>query len=77
MDFYHDNENQDYRVTSIIMEEILIFIGITINKKELRFLDERLKSRVYKYKNKEDLEKKIIELVKQDLERNKEALENE
>lgn len=59
------------------MEEILIFIGITINKKELRFLDERLKSRVYKYKNKEDLEKKIIELVKQDLERNKEALENE
>ena len=77
VDFYHDNENQDYRVTSIIMEEILIFIGITINKKELRFLDERLKSRVYKYKNKEDLEKKIIELVKQDLERNKEALENE
>lgn len=59
------------------MEEILIFIGITINKKELRFLDERLKSRVYKYKNKEDLEDKIIELVKQDLERNKEALENE
>ncbi|MEI3355566.1 MAG: hypothetical protein V8R81_00500 [Clostridia bacterium] len=59
------------------MEEILIFIGITINKKELRFLDERLKSRVYKYKNKEDLENKIIELVKQDLERNKEALENE
>lgn len=59
------------------MEEILIFIGITINKKELRFLDERLKSRVYKYKNKEDLEKKIIELVKQDLEKNKEALENE
>ena len=34
------------------MEEILIFIGITINKKELRFLDERLQSRVYKYKNK-------------------------
>lgn len=59
------------------MEEILIFIGITINKKELRFLDERLQSKVYKYKNKEDLEKKIIELVKQDLERNKEALENE
>jgi len=59
------------------MEEILIFIGITINKKELRFLDERLQSKVYKYKNKEDLENKIIELVKQDLERNKEALENE
>lgn len=59
------------------MEEILIFIGITINKKELRFLDERLQSKVYKYKNKEDLENKIIELVKQDLERNKETLENE
>lgn len=59
------------------MEEILIFIGITINKKKLRFLDERLQSKVYKYKNKEDLENKIIELVKQDLERNKEALENE
>ena len=29
------------------------------------------------YKNKEDLEKKIIKLLKQDLERNKEALENE
>lgn len=59
------------------MEEIVIFIGVSINKKEVRFLDERLKSKVFKYKNKEDLEKKIIKLVKQDLERNKEALENE
>lgn len=59
------------------MEEIVIFIGVSINKKEVRFLDERLKSKVFKYKNKEDLEKKIIKLLKQDLERNKEALENE
>ena len=59
------------------MEEIVIFIGVSINKKEVRFLDERLKSKVFKYKNKEDLENKIIKLLKQDLERNKEALENE
>lgn len=59
------------------MEEIVIFIGVSINKKEVRFLDERLKSKVFKYKNKDDLEKKIIKLLKQDLERNKEALENE
>ena len=59
------------------MEEIVIFIGVSINKKEVRFLDEILKSKVFKYKNKEDLEKKIIKLLKQDLERNKEALENE
>lgn len=59
------------------MEEIVIFIGVSINKKEVRFLDERLKSKVFKYKNKKDLEKKIIKLLKQDLERNKEALENE
>ena len=59
------------------MEEIVIFIRVSINKKEVRFLDERLKSKVFKYKNKEDLEKKIIKLLKQDLERNKEALENE
>lgn len=59
------------------MKEIIIFIGVNINKKELRFLNGGLKSKVFKYKNKEDLEKKIIKLVKQDLERNKEALDNE
>ena len=61
----------------MVARSISKYQQITINKKELRFLDERLQSKVYKYKNKEDLENKIIELVKQDLERNKEALENE
>lgn len=60
------------------MDEILMFIGISKSKKEARFLDERLKkSRVVKFKNKEDLEKKIIKFIKQDLERNKEDLDNE
>ena len=44
------------------MDEILMFIGI---------------SKVFKYKNKKDLEDKLIKFVKQDLDRNKEELDNE
>ena len=58
------------------MDEILMFIGISKSKKEVRLLDERLKSKVFKYKNK-DLEDKLIKFVKQDLDRNKEELDNE
>ena len=36
------------------MDEILMFIGISKSKKEVRLLDERLKSKVFKYKNKKD-----------------------
>ena len=32
------------------MDEILMFIGISKSKKEVRLLDERLKSKVFKYK---------------------------
>lgn len=32
------------------MDEILMFIGISKSKKKLDFLDERLKSKVFKYK---------------------------
>ena len=53
------------------MDEILMFIGISKSKKEVRLLDERLKSKVFKYKNKKDLEDKLIKFVKQDLDRNK------
>ena len=59
------------------MDEILIFIWISKSKKEVRLLDERLKSKVFKYKNKKDLEDKLIKFVKQDLDRNKEELDNE
>ena len=31
------------------MSEILIFLGINTSKKEVRFLDERLKSKIFKY----------------------------
>ena len=54
-----------------------MFIGISKSKKEVRLLDERLKSKVFKYKNKKDLEDKLIKFVKQDLDRNKEELDNE
>ena len=57
------------------MDEILMFIGISKSKKEVRLLDERLKSKVFK--NKKDLEDKLIKFVKQDLDRNKEELDNE
>ena len=41
------------------MSEILIFLGISTSKKEVRFLDERLKSKIFKYKDKKDLEKSM------------------
>lgn len=56
------------------MHEILMFIGINKSKKEVIFLDERVKNRITKYKNKEDLEKKIIRFVKTNLKRNEEEL---
>ena len=59
------------------MDEILMFIGISKSKKEVRLLDEMLKIKVFKYKNKKDLEDKLIKFVKQDLDRNKEELDNE
>lgn len=56
------------------MQEILMFIGINKSKKEVIFLDERVKNRITKYKNKDDLEKKIIRFVKTNLKRNEEEL---
>ena len=41
------------------MDEILMFIGISKSKKEVRLLDERLKSKVFKYKNKKRVRKKF------------------
>ena len=59
------------------MSEILIFIGISTSKKEVRFLDEKLKSKIFKYKNKNDLENKVINLIKNNFEKHKEDFENE
>ena len=59
------------------MSEILIFIGISTSKKEVRFLDEKLKSKIFKYKNKNDLENKVINLIKDNFDKNKEDFENE
>ena len=59
------------------MSEILIFIGISTSKKEVRFLDERLKSKIFKYKDKKDLENKVINLIKDNFEKYKEDFENE
>lgn len=53
------------------MSEILIFIGISTSKKEVRFLDEKLKSKIFKYKNKNDLENKVINLIKDNFDKNK------
>lgn len=59
------------------MSEILIFIGISTSKKEGRFLDEKLKSKIFKYKNKSDVENKVINLIKDNFEKHKEDFENE
>lgn len=59
------------------MSEILIFLGISTSKKEVRFLDERLKSKIFKYKDKKDLENKVINLIKDNFEKYKEDFENE
>lgn len=59
------------------MSEILIFLGISTSKKEVRFLDERLKSKIFKYKDKKDLENKVINLIKDNFEKHKEDFENE
>lgn len=59
------------------MSKILIFLGINTSKKEVRFLDERLKSKIFKYKNKNDLENKVINLIKNNFEKHKEDFENE
>lgn len=59
------------------MSEILIFIGISTSKKEVRFLDEKLKSKIFKYKNKNDLENKVINLIKDNFDKNKEDFDNE
>ena len=59
------------------MREILIFLVINTSKKEVRFLDERLKSKIFKYKDKKDLENKVINLIKDNFEKHKEDFENE
>ena len=59
------------------MSGILIFLGISTSKKEVRFLDERLKSKIFKYKDKKDLENKVINLIKDNFEKYKEDFENE
>lgn len=59
------------------MSGILIFLGISTSKKEVRFLDERLKSKIFKYKDKKDLENKVINLIKDNFEKHKEDFENE
>ena len=59
------------------MSEILIFLGINTSKKEVRFLDERLKSKIFKYKDKKDLENKVINLIKDNFEKHKEDFEND
>ena len=51
--------------------------GINTSKKEVRFLDERLKSKIFKYKDKKDLENKVINLIKDNFEKHKEDFENE
>ena len=59
------------------MSGILIFLGISTSKKEVRFLDEILKSKIFKYKDKKDLENKVINLIKDNFEKHKEDFENE